>query len=116
MESLQRFFSDERDFAAKFFIYLTVAIGLCKVLEWTWTVLSFVYRQVLRTVCCTSRDRFERWYGIRGTSWALVTGGSDGIGLSLVQELAEMGFNICIVARNAEKMQGICDDLHKKHP
>lgn len=116
MDSLQWFFSSDRDTPAKFFVYLTVAIGVCKVLEWLWTVLSFVYRQVLRGMCCTGRDRFMRWYGTRGSSWALVTGGSDGIGLSLVQELAEMGFNICIVARNAEKMQGICDDLRKKHP
>ncbi len=35
-----------------------------------------------------------------GDSWALITGGSDGIGLGFAQELAKLGFNICIIARN----------------
>jgi 17beta-estradiol 17-dehydrogenase / very-long-chain 3-oxoacyl-CoA reductase len=37
-------------------------------------------------------------------SWALVTGGSDGIGLAMSKELARRHFNIVIVGRNKEKM------------
>ncbi|CDW72624.1 short chain dehydrogenase reductase family protein [Stylonychia lemnae] len=37
-------------------------------------------------------------------SWALVTGGSDGIGFQYCIDLAKRGFNICIVSRNAEKI------------
>ena len=38
-------------------------------------------------------------------SWAVVTGGSDGIGLAMAKELAvESLFNICIVGRNESKM------------
>jgi short-subunit dehydrogenase len=37
-------------------------------------------------------------------SWAVVTGGSDGIGLAMCKELAKREFNIVIVARNKEKM------------
>lgn len=33
-------------------------------------------------------------------SWAVVTGGSDGIGKEFCIELAKLGFNIVIVARN----------------
>jgi len=41
-----------------------------------------------------------------GKSWAIITGGSDGIGLSMAKYLAEdNGFNICIVGRNQEKLE-----------
>jgi short-subunit dehydrogenase len=42
--------------------------------------------------------------GQRGV-WAVVTGGSDGIGLAMCHELAAQGFNICIVSRNKEKIE-----------
>ena len=35
----------------------------------------------------------------------MVTGGSDGYGLDICHKLAEQGFNICMVARNEEKMK-----------
>lgn len=37
-------------------------------------------------------------------SWAVVTGGSDGIGEQFCRDLAHDGFNICMVGRNAKKM------------
>ena len=36
---------------------------------------------------------------------AIVTGGSDGIGLAFYKELAALGFNIAMVARNKAKME-----------
>jgi 17beta-estradiol 17-dehydrogenase / very-long-chain 3-oxoacyl-CoA reductase len=38
-------------------------------------------------------------------TWAVVTGGSDGIGLAMCKELARREFNIVIVSRNMEKMR-----------
>jgi len=38
-------------------------------------------------------------------SWAVVTGGSDGIGLEICKKLAREGFNICIVSRNQSKIE-----------
>ena len=35
---------------------------------------------------------------------ALVTGASGGIGLAIVERLAECGVNVCIVARRVEKL------------
>jgi short-subunit dehydrogenase len=35
----------------------------------------------------------------------VVTGGSDGIGFEICQQLAKQGFNICIVARNKNKIE-----------
>ena len=42
-------------------------------------------------------------YGKKG-SWAVVTGGSDGIGLAMCKQLGNQGFNICIISRNEKKM------------
>jgi len=43
-------------------------------------------------------------YNKNGDAWAVVTGGSDGIGLGLCRNLAKLGFNICIVSRNLQKI------------
>ena len=38
-------------------------------------------------------------------SWAIVTGGSDGYGLDICHKLADQGFNICMIARNENKIK-----------
>lgn len=48
-------------------------------------------------------------------SWAVVTGGSDGIGLEMANRLAGQGFNICIVARNEKKMEKCLSDIKAKY-
>lgn len=44
------------------------------------------------------QKNFTERYG--ENTWAIVTGGSDGIGLGFCEELADLGFNICMIARN----------------
>ncbi|NWU83967.1 HSDL1 protein, partial [Onychorhynchus coronatus] len=39
--------------------------------------------------------------------WAVVTGGTDGIGKAYAQELAKRGVNIILVSRNKEKLQAV---------
>jgi 17beta-estradiol 17-dehydrogenase / very-long-chain 3-oxoacyl-CoA reductase len=53
-------------------------------------------------------------YGI--DSWALVTGGSDGIGKEFAVQLARRGFNIILVARNEEKMNAVRTEITTKFP
>jgi short-subunit dehydrogenase len=48
-------------------------------------------------------------------SWVVVTGGSDGIGLEICEQMAEKGFNICIIARNESKINEKLSILEKKH-
>lgn len=56
-------------------------------------------------------------YGDRnGQSWAVVTGGSDGIGLEMSNQLAGYGFNVCIVSRNLEKIEQKIAELRQSHP
>ena len=37
--------------------------------------------------------------------WALITGGSEGIGLAIAEELAKEGFNLILVSRNMDKLE-----------
>lgn len=47
-------------------------------------------------------------------SWAVVTGGSDGIGLGFCHKLANEGFNICIISRNEAKINEKLEEIRKE--
>ena len=46
-------------------------------------------------------------------SWAVVTGGSDGIGLACCKHLASRGFNVVLIARNIDKMVKCAEQITK---
>ena len=41
---------------------------------------------------------------IENNTYALVTGGSSGLGLAFVHQLADKGYSICIVSNEKEKL------------
>ncbi|MBK5278067.1 MAG: SDR family oxidoreductase [Bacteroidia bacterium] len=47
-------------------------------------------------------------------AFALITGGSGGIGLCLARELASRKHDILLVARSAEKLANLCSELRKE--
>ena len=47
-------------------------------------------------------------------TYALVTGGSSGIGLAFVHQLADKGYNICIVSNQKEKLPVIENEIETK--
>ena len=51
-----------------------------------------------------------------GSSYAVVTGGSEGLGLELCDQLAEQGFNITMVSRNIAKIESRIEALQQKYP
>ncbi len=83
--------------------------GAVSVLKWTYQALTFFNRHVLRS----TYNMFERYGG--KNSWVVVTGGSDGIGLEICEQMAAQGFNICIVGRTESKVNEKLAMLKKKH-
>lgn len=49
-------------------------------------------------------------------SWALVTGGSDGIGEGLAHELCSHGFNVVLHGRNVKKLSRVKEALLAEYP
>mmetsp|Transcript_10725 Transcript_10725/g.13389 ORF Transcript_10725/g.13389 Transcript_10725/m.13389 type:complete len:135 (-) Transcript_10725:641-1045(-) len=77
------------------------AYGLFSAAKFTTRVLSFLWRHTMRR----QLDLYAKYGSKTKKSWAVVTGGSDGYGLDMCHKLAAQGFNICIIARNEEKMK-----------
>ena len=68
-----------------------------------WPTWVGIWRHILRP----RRDLTARY----GGNWAVVTGGSDGIGEAYCYELAKAGFNIIIVSRTLDKMERVAQNL-----
>ena len=62
----------------------------------------------LTKYCLLPRRNLKERYG---GGWALVTGASDGLGKQYALELARSGFNIILMARNAEKTEAVAKEI-----
>ena len=56
-------------------------------------------------------EDFVKRYG----KWAVVTGCTQGIGRSYVDELAKRGMNIVLISRNKERLEKFADHLTQIH-
>lgn len=63
-------------------------------------ILSFLFDLISPFIL--PRLNLQKRYG---GGWALVTGGSEGIGFAIAEELAKEGFNIVLISRNKGKLE-----------
>lgn len=70
-----------------------------------WKASQFLRLHFIRT---SSLDRYKT--GDR-SSWALVTGASDGIGKGFAEELCQRGFNVVLHGRNEKKLRRVREEL-----
>jgi len=56
-------------------------------------------------------SRFAADYG----DWALITGGSNGIGAAFAEEIAQRGINLLLVARRQRSLDTLAADLRSRH-
>lgn len=61
--------------------------------------------EILRRHFSGKAKDLNRRYGKK--SWALVTGASRGIGKEYCMQLAQAGFNICLVSRTRSKLEEV---------
>ena len=64
----------------------------------------------------TRTPSLARYHPPNTSSWALITGASDGIGFGFAQELAANGFNLILHGRNAEKLRKRIKELEIQYP
>ena len=98
----------------KWFCYLLALVGFFRFLMLVYRVLCFTLRH-----CCRCRSNLLKKYSEKGnpkSTWAVVTGGSDGIGLEFCRKFAQQGFNICMIARNESKMEAKLRELQDLYP
>lgn len=75
-------------------------VGLIHAVYFCYAFMIFIYRH-----CLIDKKDMQARYG-KG-SWALVTGASDGIGAEYCIQLAQEGFNICLVSRTLSKLDAV---------
>jgi 17beta-estradiol 17-dehydrogenase / very-long-chain 3-oxoacyl-CoA reductase len=83
-----------------------VVLGLITISIWILNTIALIWRMTQSTPATTKR------YGAK--SWAMVTGCTDGIGLSIANELASRGFNIVLLAKDLSKLKAISQQIELK--
>ena len=102
----------------RYAVNFAFVFGMISLISLIWRFIKFIWRQCFRPFVNTYKGRLYSKYGVSdescGSSWAVFTGGSDGIGLGMCKQLANEGFNICIVARNEDKMKAKIREIKKE--
>ena len=84
---------------------IIVFVGILKLMRWVFHTSKFIKRNFFTK----GLDLFKRYDG--ENSWAVVTGGSDGIGLEMSRRFARLGFNVCLIARTLSKLESAEKEL-----
>ena len=83
----------------------------------TWLLLIFLGRYFYRMVSHVAKLWLCKNFPIdlkKHGSWAVITGGSRGIGAAYARELANRGLNICLISRTESKLREVCNEIRQK--
>ena len=83
-------------------------IGTLKALSLIIRFLCFIWSYYLRP----QQNLIKKY----GKCWAMITGGSEGIGEAIARELASQGFNILLVSRSREKLEKAVHNILRDFP
>merc|ERR1719261_2184033 len=83
------------------------AVGFIWFFSTVASLMSLFYKTLLR-----GGKNLKKAYG----EWAVVTGGTDGIGKAMAFEFARKGMNVMLVARSADKLAAVKAELTAKYP
>jgi len=92
------------------FTLVATIVGVLALAKVAYNTLFILWLYILRP------SGLHRYRNANSSSWALVTGASDGIGLELARELLVQDFNVLIHGRNEAKLEGVRKTLLKQHP
>ena len=93
------------------FLWIFFVLGCIKYLKLVWWLLKQIF---CKCNCCCKANLSK--YKKEEESWAVITGGSDGIGYEVCKQMAGQGFNTCMMARNQTKMDGKVKELEGLYP
>lgn len=102
------FYSIMDSMMSSYFGKIAMSIGAYVCIKASCSLFSFVKKNFL-----LSKQDLKKKYG---DGWVIITGGSDGIGLSFAERFLEEKFKVCIIARNPTKLKTVNDNLLKKFP
>src|SRR5689334_5078204 len=85
-----------------------LVVGLMWFFGFAFRLFAAIHRILRRKLPLNIGDRYGKG------SWAVVTGGSDGIGRAFCEELAQQGLNIVLIARNKDKLEKVAQEIKQK--
>lgn len=81
-----------------------------------YIILSLLYRLVrgLWNLKLGKLLGFGEKFQAKETSWAIITGSTDGIGLAYAHEFLKKGYNLLLISRSKDKLNLVKDELNTK--
>jgi NADPH:quinone reductase-like Zn-dependent oxidoreductase len=94
----------------KYFMTLSTYVGIYKLTKTIYKMSNFARKYGHeRAKEILSLEESKSLFHTYGGGWAVVTGGTSGLGYKIVKILMKQGFNICIVDKDPEAL-----DMAKK--
>ena len=83
-------------------------IGICVIIKFILKLLDFIRKYIF-----PSNNNLKEKYG---DGYAIITGGSSGIGFSLAKEFLKLNFKVCLLSSNKSKLEKAQKDLLTLYP